>query len=136
MAAGPTRAPLPSPLADAQRRFDRWRRRCPAGTRIPPELWSLAVELAQEHGVSRTARALGLGHKPLRQHLMAVADGAPGGLQKGTGFVEVRWPEPVGSARCTLELGDSDGVRLRVELQGAETSEIEAVARALWSVAR
>ena len=45
-------APQTDPLDEARRQFKRWRNRRPhSRSRIPEELWTLAVQAAQEHGV-------------------------------------------------------------------------------------
>jgi hypothetical protein len=54
------RGELPKDLAQARCRFEAWRERRLRGRRIPQPLWDLAVQLAGQHGVSRTATALGL----------------------------------------------------------------------------
>ena len=42
----------------------------------------------------------------------------------------------VTAPECVLEMEDSQGARLRVELKGPATVHCEALAQALWSVAR
>lgn len=67
-----TRQPanIPIALSTARRQFDRWRSRQPnKRARLPKELWREAVALAQEHGLNRTARALGLKYYSLKKHL-------------------------------------------------------------------
>jgi len=56
---------IPANLAKAVVRFDQWRRGDSSTGRIPDSLWNLAVDLAREHGLSRTATALKLGHYDL-----------------------------------------------------------------------
>ena len=130
-------------LTAARRALDRWRRSASAGRgrRIPPELWERARELAQAHGVSRTAGALGLDYYALakRVQTMEGRGGTGSGFKAASAFVEVKQPAVVASPRgpsCRLELSDGGGTRLCVELVGAEPQEIEALARGLWSAAR
>jgi hypothetical protein len=117
---------------EARREFENWRSRRTRGRRIPPALWKTAVDLAREHGVSRTAVTLGLDYYSLKGRLGAGArerDGAAGGTG---GFVEMP-PWAVASApACVLEVADRRGRRLRIELQGAARGEIDSLARALW----
>ena len=43
---------LPDKLAQGLRQFEQWRRQREGRGRVPDHLWSLAVELAREFGVS------------------------------------------------------------------------------------
>jgi hypothetical protein len=104
-------------------------------------LWARARELAREHGVSRTARALGLDYYALAKRMQATKrrDGHGSGVDAASAFVELKMPAgapPSRGLRCRLELSDGGGTRLCVELRGAEPREIEALARGLWSAAR
>ena len=62
---------IPAPLARGRDRFDSWRRTRKAGTRIPNKLWSLAVKLADGHGLNRTASVLGLDYYSLKKRVAA-----------------------------------------------------------------
>ena len=53
---------LPDRLALGVRQFEQWRAQQDRRRRLPDHLWSLAVELAREFGVSRTAKTLRLAH--------------------------------------------------------------------------
>ena len=65
--AGRRHLDIPAALGRGRDRFEGWRRTRQAGTRIPDELWSLAVKLADGHGLSRTASGLGLDYYSLRK---------------------------------------------------------------------
>ena len=49
---------VPAEIEDAQQQLENWRRERKRGERIPADLWATAVELAQQHGVWPTAKAL------------------------------------------------------------------------------
>ena len=128
-------------LTAARRALDRWRRRAGRSRCIPPELWERARELAQAHGVSRTARELGLDYYALAKRVQATEGrgGTGSGCNEASAFVELKLPAvatPPRGPSCRLELSDGGGTRLCVELGGAEPREIEALARGLWSAAR
>ena len=42
---------IPAALARGRDRFEAWRGTCQVGTRIPERRWSLAVSLADAHGL-------------------------------------------------------------------------------------
>jgi len=83
--AGRRHREIPAPLARGRDRFEGWRRTRQVGTRIPDELWSLAVKLADHHGISRTASVLGLDYYSLKKR---VAAGNSGVTSVPSAFVE------------------------------------------------
>ena len=123
-------------FTQARREFDRWRRTRPRGARIPAQLWRTAVALAQRHGVSKTASALGLDYYAVKKRLTRVAPREPIREDRPASFVEL----PPGclspSGTCVLELERPKGSRLRLELQGFPLSELERFVRSLLDDAR
>ncbi len=135
MKQGPDRVSHTS-LSGVQSQFEQWRRHRALGTRIPEALWQAAVEVGHEHGVSKTAQALGLDYYGLKKRLeSSPAEGAVAPLS-GSGFVEIPLGRPIAGSECVFELEDSQGARLRVELKGAGPSEVASLARTFWSLAR
>lgn len=118
-----------------QRKFERWRSRRRPGTRIPEALWQAAVEVGREHGVSKTAQELRLDYYALKKRLesMTREDLAVEPRRKN-GFVEIPLCAPSVGPECVLEL-EGRQARLRVELKGSATAELETLARAFWSMA-
>lgn len=66
---GRERGDIPASLARGRDRFEAWRRSRKFGARMPNKLWSLAVKLAEAHGVSRTASALRLDYHGLKNRV-------------------------------------------------------------------
>lgn len=118
-------------LAAVRREFARWRSDPAHPRRIPATLWRAAAAIARAHGVSQTARALGLDDYALAKRLRARPRPAP-----RPAFVELPWPALAPGPDYRLELEDARGARLRVELRGAARPDVEALARVLWSAAR
>lgn len=124
-------------LDGVQRRFERWRSRRPPGTRIPEALWQAAAEASREHGVSKTARELCLDYYALKKRLEPMPEGVLAvEPRRERGFVEIPLCSPSVEPECVLELEGSQGTRLRVELKGAASAELETLARAFWSMAQ
>ena len=67
---GRNRGDNPGSLARGRERFEAWRvsRR---GARIPEKIWSLAVTLAEAHGLNLTAAALKLDYHALKNRIAA-----------------------------------------------------------------
>jgi hypothetical protein len=122
------RGQLPSDVARGRSRFQAWREKREPGSRIPQDLWDMAVGLARIHGVSRTATVLGLDYYGLRKRVEA-AVARP--QATATSFVELPSPIRVGK-ECRLELDNGTGAILRVHLVGYEAADVAAVSRSFW----
>ena len=122
------RGELPKDLAQARSRFEAWRQRRPLGRRIPQPLWALAVRLVRQHGLSRTATALGLDYYSLKKRVEATAQEPP---SPSPAFVELPAPLVVGK-QALFELGNGAGATMRVQLLGYDAADVEAMARRFW----
>ena len=115
-------------LAKAEQRFRSWRRTRTAGTRIPEPLWTMAVRLAQDHGIHATATALGLDYYSLKKRWEASSDRSD---SSPAAFLEL--PSSVSAEReCWIELEDGTGARMRLQLKGYEAADVLAVGRGFW----
>ena len=119
---------FPKDLAQARSRFEAWRQRRQGSRRIPQPLWNLAVRLASQHGVSRTATALGLDYYSLKKRVEATAQEPP---SPSPAFVELPAPLVVGK-QALFELGNGAGATMRVQLLGYDAADVEALARRFW----
>ncbi len=123
---GTKRRELSPELARAQERFAAWRKSRAPKSRIPQELWDLAVELAASEGLNRTARALKLDYYVLKDRVEA----APKNRTKATSaFLELPHVA-LPSKECVIELGDGEGL-VRIRLTGYEPTQIAVVGRGL-----
>jgi hypothetical protein len=91
----------------------------------------MIVPLAQAHGISPVARALGLNYTALQQHSVACGVPPPAGSPAG-GFVEVAAPLWPGGAPWSVELEDRNGAKVTVRLAGSEAGAVLALAQGLW----
>jgi hypothetical protein len=123
--------PLPQDLVRGRHRFQAWRSRRPRpGCPIPRPLWTLAVRLAQTHGVSRTATALGLHYYRLKKQVEAAIVSQP--PSSGPAFVELPAPALFGK-QCQFELANGTGATMRVQLVCYDAADVEALSRSFWS---
>ena len=137
MKQGSRRRPSRDHLSDVRSQFERWRRSRKRGTRIPEALWCAAAKAGQEHGVSKTAQALGLDYYALKKRVeSAVKERPVVAPPSEIKFLEIPLGAPSARPECVLEFEDGEGTRLRVELQGSALAQLESVARSLWSLAR
>jgi hypothetical protein len=122
------RGELPKDLAQGRRRFEAWRERRQGGRRIPQPLWDLAVRLVSQHGISRTATALGLDYYSLKKRVEAAGQAPP---SRCPAFVELPPPVVIGK-QALFELDNGAGAAMRVQLLGYEAADVEALARHFW----
>jgi len=138
---------IPRNMQRALRRFERWRGAHAGRLPIPERLWAAAVELAREHGVFHTARALRLEYGKLKRLLESASPAVKswGGL-KGrmlgrrvcalplaphTAFVELMTPPPTGLSECVIELEGRRG-KMRIQWKGTSAPDLGGLSRALW----
>ena len=126
-----TPANVPPPLLLARHQLDQWRRRQSGRKRLPRELWSNAVALAREHGLNQTARTLGLKYDSLKKHLEATPPAASGRNRARPAFIEFLPRTMVPSfLECTIELEDSRGGKMRMQVKGASIADLASFASA------
>jgi hypothetical protein len=128
---GRKRGDIPESLARGRERFEAWRRSRKAGSRIPDQLWSLAVTLAEAHGLSRAASALKLDYDSLKNR---VAGRNGDSSSAAPAFIELSPQPPAPSTtECVIELEDGLGARMRVHLRGCEIPDLAALCRSFRS---
>ena len=120
-------------LAKLERDVARWRQRRKVSCPMPAPLWGRAAELAQELGVGRVARVLGLNQTTLKHRVQASERSGDACLAT---FVELLPPvprradaTPGGIGECALEVDSIDGSRLRVMLKGLSMESLATVLR-------
>jgi hypothetical protein len=122
-------------LTQLKERFATWRGGRKLGMRIPPELWSGAVEMVAVHGACRVAGELTLDYDMLKQRV-AQAGGKARTTQLVPRFVELFAPAgamPAHSAllpQCVVEMANARGARMHVELNGQGLAGLSALCAA------
>ena len=105
-------------LTQLKERFATWRAVRKLGMRIPPELWSAAIEMVAAHGACRVAGELNLDYDMLKQRV-AQDGGKVTTTELAPRFVELfAAAGPSAQAECVVELANARGARMRVELNG------------------
>lgn len=137
-------------LQATKRQFSRWRTTHLAGTRIPDRLWRSAANAANEHGLSCTARTLGLDYNRLKERaaLASRSNADPASAQHSSGsaanepaearsgFVEFSLSSPPGTTSCVAEIEGTNALKLRLDLKGYAASEVDVILRAAWDPSR
>jgi hypothetical protein len=120
-----------SQLERVQYRFELWRKRRKRCSRVPETLWASAVELAREHGVHQTARALRLNYYSLKERLSAV-EGPPCRSPNQATFVELLSPGASGLSACTIEMENVQGGKMKIHLQGLGSPDLAVLSDSFW----
>ena len=117
-------SPTPTPtltMEEVAVHFEAWRAQKRRGERIPEQLWSEAIALIKEHGLSQVTRRLRLSGRDLNQRRGILGSGRRRRRAEAPAtFVELA-PQIDAQAQrrqCTpgcLELIRPDGLRLRIE---------------------
>src|SRR5256884_2833614 len=123
-----------SPFEQVQHRFDFWRKTRKRCSPIPETLWSSAVELAREHGLHRTARALRLNYYSLKKRFRWIA-GAPCRPQREATFVELLPSGAAGPSACTIEMENAQGGKMKIQLQGLGGTDLAVLRNSFWKAA-
>jgi hypothetical protein len=123
---------IPAELQEAQQRFAAWRSSHSGRRPIPEPLWAVAVELASQRGVFRTAQVLRLDYTKLKQRTRAVAPaGKPASSAPSAAFVELIPPTAAQGCECVIEVEGPRG-RMRVEWKGPTAPDLAGLSRILW----
>ena len=135
---------IPHSMRKVYRRFERWRSAHTARLPIPERLWAAAVELAREHGVSRTAQALRLEYGKLRRLMESASPVVKSRVVKAPAagrrraqsmappaFVEVMPSPTAGLSECVIELQGRRG-KMRIHWKGTTAPDLGGLSRALW----
>jgi hypothetical protein len=128
---GWNRQEIAADLSRAAARFARWRQGRTQGARIPASLWDLALKLAGQHGLSRTATALKLDYYALKKRLAQHALPGVGTDQPDAqpAFVELTPSALASPGQCLIEFENAAGSTLRVYLPGGQVPDLVALLR-------
>jgi hypothetical protein len=132
---------IPPDMRKVYRRLRRWRSSHTRRVPFPDALWA-AGELAREHGINRTAKALSLEYGKLKERAGAAGSAkkvvrkAPAAVLRHGGstaptFMELITPRPGSVASAVVELEGPRG-RMKIEFKGVTPAELVALSRTLW----
>jgi hypothetical protein len=127
---------IPNNPQKVYRRFERWRSAHTGRLPIPERLWAAAVELAREHGVFHTAKALRLEYGKLKRLVESADWVAEGRRTKGRAarrrrtrftappaFVELMTSPAAGQSEGLIELEGRHG-KMRIQWKGTTAPDL------------
>ena len=118
---------IPASMARGRDRFEAWRGARKTRTRIPDDLWKLAVKLAVAHGLNRTASVLKLDYYSLKKRVEAK------NASEIPAFVELSPPPMAAAGECVVEFEDGAGASMRISLRSCDVPDLVALGRSFWS---
>ena len=116
-----TTAPDPA-FADLRDQITEWRETRTSRGRMPKGLWSAAVSLAKDHGVSKTAIFLRLSYDSLKKNLLRSEgrnDTKSHSRQNLQGFLQTKASELLAAnstSETLIEISTKDGTKLTMRL--------------------
>ncbi len=120
-----------SQVERARKKFGAWRRSRKVVSRIPGDLWELAVDAAREVGVNQASRALGLEYYALKKRLSTSA--ARPVLEASGSFVEFAGSAaPAFFTEWAVEMEKGSGARMRVAVRSPSGPDVVGLCRAFW----
>src|SRR5260370_37489499 len=75
-------------LLQLSQRLEEWRSAQPSRSRLPETFWAAAVEMAQRHGLHRTAKTLRMDYLRLKKRLSPEAKRCPSATPAFLGLVK------------------------------------------------
>jgi hypothetical protein len=132
----PVTAPAIRPsLEGVRKRFTNWRKKGRAGRRVSEDLWGAAVELCQDHPVSRVSRVLRLDYYGLRDRVHKSKETGSG---PDLGFVKLDLGASlVGPSEWRVEMEAPNGAKMTLSLKGAPRDfDPLGLSRVFWSQGR
>ena len=133
-----TESDQPADLRRLRRRLDEYRRGGSRGKALPGWVWAAAGRLARQHGVYRTARALGLEYNKLKRASGGPVAARPSGddQRRRAGamkFLDLTPALPRAGAACRLRLAGPAGQHLELEMDpGAAKEMVLELCREGW----
>ena len=134
---------IPPDMRKLYRRLRRWRGSHTRRVRFPDALWAAAGELAREHGINRTAKALRLEYGKLKEQaeglgstrkvVKKVRSAIPRDVRSTVppAFMELLTPRVGSATSAVVELEGPRG-RMKIEFKGVAPAELVALSRTLW----
>jgi len=130
----PTPVIIPSELKELSRQIEQWRRTRPYRMSMPETLWTLAANVARQHGLARVARFTRLDYYSLKERIESLERSSSGTSVVKPTFIELQ-PLPVDPvSECTIELEHPRGRRMRIHIKGAPMPDVTTLSRTLWGM--
>ena len=116
-------------VVNVRARFDQWRKTRKKREAIPDELWSAAVELAEELSVFKVARSLRLNYTSLKNRVNQICPKVHTEIEASS-FIEIPVMTAGHDEHCRVDIQRSDGSQMQIRLPIGGKPELSALVRA------
>ena len=124
----PSHVQLPEAIVQVQQRLEQWRATKANRTKLPETFWQSATELARQHGLNPTAKALRLDYTALKRRVQGVS--ATGPESSSAVFVELT-PPPAGKLEeYVIEFESAQGSKMRIQWKASAPPDWSNLLRA------
>ena len=120
-------------LEKVQEQFEAWRQSRVKRSAIPDALWHAAINLCQEHPISKVSSTLRLNYAELkyRVHVFSVSHPAP--CITESNFIELDLSPSKMASECMVEMSDQKGGTMRMHFKGEAGLDLLELSKAFWS---
>ena len=122
------RGQLPEATIQLQQQLEHWRATQPVRTKLPESFWHSAAELARQHGLNPTARALRLDYTALKRRVSGSLRRS--GKPAQAAFVELVGPSIAKLEECVIEFESLSGTKMRIQWKAAAAPDWSSLLRA------
>ena len=105
-------------LKQVRNQFRIWRQSREKRSAIPGALWQAAVNLCQDHTISKVSSTLRLNYAALKQRVQACGLSQAEPCISAPGFIELDMNPPGLTSECIVEMADQKGASIRMYFKG------------------
>lgn len=120
-------------LEQIREQFEAWRQGRKKRSAIPEELWQSAVNLCQDHPISKVSRTLRLNHALLKHRVGTYGIDHPASCITDPRFIELNLSPSKSASECIVEMSDPKGSTMRMYVKGEAGIDLLELGKAFWS---
>ena len=120
-------------LENVLEQFEAWRQSRTKRSSIPDALWQAAVNLCQEHTISKVSSTLRLNYAELKHRVHVCTAGQPAPCMTASNFIELDLSPSKAASECMVEMSDQKGATMRMHFKGEAGLDLLELGKAFWS---
>lgn len=119
-------------LEQVLEQFKAWRQSRKKRSAIPDALWQTAVNLCQDHTISKVSSTLRLNHTVLKQRVQTCGLSQSVPCITAPGFIELDMGPTKWASECIVEMADQKGATMRMYFKGQAGLDLLELGKAFW----
>lgn len=124
---------LSADLQKVQAQFANWRRTRQGREPIPEELWQSVKALSKTYSIGEISKSLKLSHSNVKKHVLNSVYSTAKPPLPPVDFVELGIFEPPSSSSCILEMTNTKGSSLKINITGTPCIDVKELTNIFWS---